>query len=139
MTYERTLVRQAVVRNFILGVERSDSPDDGLGAVRQYINVQLVLCLQRSLVRHNGIAVDHSSIEKPQAACILLLTRTHNVGFPITWKLRGMLFYLKQTFYTYGFGFSWEKLVQAGTLYWYIMRPDFLMLGNGQDSNIDVI
>ena len=63
MKYERTLVRQAVVRNFILGVEWSDSPDDGLGAVRQYVDVQLVLRLQGPLVCHNGIAVDHSSIE----------------------------------------------------------------------------
>lgn len=74
MTYERTLVREAVVRNFIFGVEWSYSPDDGLGAVCQDVNVELVLRLQGPLVCHNGIAVHHSSIEEPHAACVLLLT-----------------------------------------------------------------
>ena len=74
MTSERTHVREGVLRDFILGVEWSDGPDDGLTAVRSDVNIQLVLRLQGSLVRYNGVAVHHSSIEEPYAARILLLT-----------------------------------------------------------------
>jgi hypothetical protein len=69
---ERTLAREAVVRDFVPGVERPDSPDDGLAAVGHDVEVQLVLRLQGPLVRHDGVSVHHGGVQESHVASALL-------------------------------------------------------------------
>lgn len=53
-------------------VQRADGPDDRLGTVRQDLMVQLVVRLQRPLIRDNAISVDQRRVQQSDGIRVLL-------------------------------------------------------------------
>lgn len=53
-------------------VQRADGPDDRLRSVRQNLMVQLVVRLQRSLVRDNAISVHQRRVQQSNRIRVLL-------------------------------------------------------------------
>lgn len=59
--------------NFAFVVQRTNAPDDGLGAVGHDGYVQFVASLERTLVGYDAVAVHHSCVQESYRACVFLV------------------------------------------------------------------